>query len=444
MFQTLYSSLVITTISICYFAFNGITGTVHLSLIGFNSLISSYAIFGKEERPLTLHKMVNLFILIFFVIANSTQYITHINVLTFACSFTRQNYIEFQFVVALILVLFNITYLLFLHGFSSKRKLYRGTERVLTNKRTLLVLSYMGLFLVLVQFRHNPILLFFRGTDDSFIKIVNQPTQESSQQLIFAQFIRPVPICCLIIGYITNCSKQTKVLLWISALLALFPTALARNQAAMYWLPMFVLILRNKLRHNIAMWTMIGAIFVLFPFFGLFRRWNGNLNFAWSLEFLNKIDFDASQIFMAVIKRNVQTAWEQVLGPLFFYIPRSIWPDKPVGSGHELVTQFRGYFTNVSMPYFGEGYVNGGWLGVGIFTVFLAWFCSKLDNVYWRSWRMSKSLNQGIYLFLLGAFIFIMRGDLLSSTAYTVGTIVAYVFCALLATNYKVGKIRLR
>ena len=94
------------------------------------------------------------------------------------------------------------------------------------------------------------------------------------------------------------------------------------------------------------------------------------------------------------------------------------------------------------MPFFAEGYINFGWFGIIGFTVCIALLTSKIDQSFWNAKRRkSKSYKLGYYLFLLGAIIFIMRGDLLSSTAYFVGTMGGYFITF---TLVKIPQIRKR
>lgn len=439
MIRTLYSAIFVTIATITYFFFNGINDRSLIGLIALNSFISLFMIFRIEEKPFTTNKIVNLFIYIFFIVANSSQYATRTNVLTFNHQFFINDFIVFQLIVLMILSCYNFVY--FILTTQRETAPVHSTIQLRVKPKLIVYLSGAALCLVILHYASNPSLLFVRGLQESLNNSTEFETQSSG--LIFRQFIRPIPICCLVIGLIAKCPRTVMRYLWIFALLALFPSALARNQAAMYWLPILILTMGKKLRRNVAMWLMMFALFVLFPFFNLFRRFSGNLDFEWSMDFFNEIDFDASQIFMAVIDQDFQTNWEQILGPLFFYVPRSMWPDKPVGSGHEFVTQNHGWFSNVSMPFFGEGYVNGGWIGLIIFTVILALLCARLDRIYWRKWFRANSFNQGYYLFFLGALIFIMRGDLMSSTAYTMGIIACYSVCLFITTNTKFFKLKL-
>jgi len=81
------------------------------------------------------------------------------------------------------------------------------------------------------------------------------------------------------------------------------------------------------------------------------------------------------------------TYGRQLVGALLFFVPRSIWPNKPVGSGHfvaenMLMTRYSFWFTNISMPFPGEGYINFGILGIILFAFILALVSKITDNWY--------------------------------------------------------------
>lgn len=62
------------------------------------------------------------------------------------------------------------------------------------------------------------------------------------------------------------------------------------------------------------------------------------------------------------IAENGTTNGRQLLGCFLFFIPRTIWKTKPIGSG-ALVAEIIGQeHTNISMPFIGEGLINFGFL----------------------------------------------------------------------------------
>ncbi|MDD6880997.1 MAG: hypothetical protein PUE18_05430, partial [Firmicutes bacterium] len=85
-------------------------------------------------------------------------------------------------------------------------------------------------------------------------------------------------------------------------------------------------------------------------------------------------------------------------------------------------------FSNISCCYLAEGYINAGFIGLLLFVLSLAFISAVIDHLYWDVYKTSNKGFFGIiYFMLLGLFFFMMRGDLLSSFAYTVG----FVFSAL-------------
>lgn len=401
--------------------------------------------FSKEDKPFTLQKLVNLFCYIFFIIANGVQFARKKIVLTFSYNLTSHDFVQFQCILLLIIVIFNLTYSLLLPFYNQKALKRPLLSDAKVDYSKLLWLAFIATIIVLIKYRSNLSLLIFRDTVEAYTHRVRAVGQvDNSGNLLFGKVIKPIPFACLLIALITKAPKNIRYTLLILTLITNGPTAMSRNAAAMIWLPILILMFGKKLRHNIFMWFMIVALFVLFPFFNLFRRWSGDLSFEWSMDFFNDINFDASQLFMATIKDDLVTWGSQLLGVLLFWVPRKFWPGKPEGSGHLIVQNHHGYFDCVSMPYFAEGYINWGFLGLLLFVLFLSWLSARLDAMYWTNWRKSTNLRTGYYLILLGALIFIMRGDMLSSVSYTVGIMISYSLCMFLSTSFHFTRLRIK
>jgi hypothetical protein len=124
---------------------------------------------------------------------------------------------------------------------------------------------------------------------------------------------------------------------------------------------------------------------------------------------------------------------------LFFWIPRSFWPTKPIGSGAFLAEEQGFFFTNVSCNYFAEGYINFGIIGIFIFIIVLSFVTAKLDKMYWTICVNSRNnYFNVIYCVLLGMIFFMLRGDLMSSFAYSIG----FLFSIWLV--YKVASFKIK
>lgn len=429
----------LSLINSAYFILIGITDTTYLLFSFLNMSITFGVIFSNERQPFTLTKMVNLFVYIFFILANAVQFSNNTNVLSFHLRFSDSDFSNFQILTFAILVLYNTTY-----HYIYKKKISKGfgkiynrnsfthNDKIKTNYNKLIVISIISSVFVWAYNGFNPMNMLFRGYASNYI---SEQVSDGTMNLIVQQFIRPIPFASFLICMLGDAPKKARIFIFILMLVTVFPTGIARNAAAMYWIPVIILLFSRYLRHNLFMWLMMIAIFIIFPFINVFRNRKFNLDLSLSMELFDNMNFDASQIFMATIKTDFVTYGYQILGSLFFYIPRSLWPSKPIGSGHALVTLHDGWWPNVSMPFFSEGFVNFGWIGIFLFTIALAYICGKLDKIYWSQWFFDHDFKTGYYLILLGASFFLLRGDLLSSTAYTVGIMLSYTFVLVYSTK---------
>ena len=117
---------------------------------------------------------------------------------------------------------------------------------------------------------------------------------------------------------------------------------------------------------------------------------------------------------------------KQLLGPLLFWIPRTFWKGKPVGSGGVVASYFSYPQTNLSCPLPFEGYINFGVIGLILFAVLTGVLFSSLDEYHWKeSTAASTNIISAYYPFLLGFSFFAMRGDLMSGFSYAIMFIAA-------------------
>ncbi|MBC7632273.1 O-antigen polymerase [Aeromicrobium sp.] len=105
----------------------------------------------------------------------------------------------------------------------------------------------------------------------------------------------------------------------------------------------------------------------------------------------------------------------QLLGSLLFWVPRSIWPGKPVDTGI-LLAQYRGYFfDNLSAPLWAEAIVNGGVIGLIVafllLGIALRWMDTRLIPAFAKggTWAIVGSIFP-VYMTIL------LRGSLLQAT----------------------------
>ncbi|NQV78060.1 MAG: oligosaccharide repeat unit polymerase [Lutibacter sp.] len=251
------------------------------------------------------------------------------------------------------------------------------------------------------------------------------------------------------------CTKRNKFTLPFIILTYLFfyynnPIASSRFYAFMVYLLIIILFLRGlskvKFFFNfIFLFGVIGSFYqnVIRAAFTPVSGANENSNF-FDLNYFFQGHFDSYENLsntITFVQKNGILWGNQLLGVILFWFPRSIWTEKPEGSGTFLGRTFYSFDTtnqnlNISAPLVMEEYLNFGLFGVILFTYALGYFTAKLDSKYtlinffnlkYENGRIEDLFFNYIFYFsFLGIFLFILRGDLLSSFSYTVGIYISY------------------
>lgn len=217
-------------------------------------------------------------------------------------------------------------------------------------------------------------------------------------------------------------SIVTKSILLLLMILSVFPTGVSRYTVAFAYTPLLLVFVPAMRRTSYFGATLLFSVIFVFPLLNQFRYFSGldSLTLLPSMEFFHAAHFDAYENLASAIESNFVSYGYQLLGAVLFFVPRTIWPGKPVGSGYEMAEHLGYNFNNISMPLLGEGYVNFGFIGVLLFVALLGCLMAKLDNVF--ASRMNSEgrvdYKMTIYYFLVGALFFLLRGDLMSSFAY--------------------------
>lgn len=200
----------------------------------------------------------------------------------------------------------------------------------------------------------------------------------------------------------------------------------------------FLMIMTKRLKKGMNFMLLI--IFLdLFaaPFFNLFRAgFSGdgevlvNAVSDFKKNFLMS-DYDAYSMFLfsiKYVKTSGVTFGKQLLSVFLFFIPRSIWPDKPEGTGATVMDSIKSAnVSNISCPIFGEAYVNFGIIGIILFSILVSWIMIKLDCAYWNSGNIGNSMIKNVYPFLVLFILIVFRGDLLNAYSWLIGYIVVLV-----------------
>ena len=137
--------------------------------------------------------------------------------------------------------------------------------------------------------------------------------------------------------------------------------------------------------------------------------------------------FDAFQMFLRALELGSVSYGYGFIGVLLFFIPRSIWPSKPLTSGIEISQLANLRLENVSMPIIGELYLNFWYFGIIFGAPLLAMFFKQIDWYYLKYKNSHLSLGHLVYFQLVGLVIYNLRGGLLSSFAFTVSILTTWL-----------------
>jgi len=267
--------------------------------------------------------------------------------------------------------------------------------------------------------------LFARGSEKLF-------SDNSSLNQIIYNVGKSLPIVLLVASYYQKQVKQNKktwsFMILISAVLVLllnFPTAVSRFWMATVYIGIILTFFKFKSK-NLFTYLLICGLLILFPILGSTRHasnLNDWINIMLTNGYTNNIltgDYDAFSMINHTI-RYIDiygvTYGHQLLGALLFFIPRTFWESKPIGSGPTVSEGLGLSFDNISNPLISEGLINFGLPGLFIFAFLFSFATKKLDLHFWSN---GNSIFKILYPFYIGLFFFMMRGDLLSTFSLTV------------------------
>lgn len=313
-------------------------------------------------------------------------------------------------------------------GESSDREL--GGFRVLTA----VLISLVCFFVVFSANNYNLIGLVLRGGD-----LVSRVERDSlAVFLVREKFLRFLPFALFLMAlYFVKRHYLLKLFLGFLAILLAFPTAIPRLAVPALYVPLVLYFFPTLVRGSRLVGVLIFGLLFVFPFLDQFRNFRAGdpVVFFVDSRFLVSGHFDAFQNFVRLIESGWVSGGEQLLGVVFFFFPRSLWADKPVGTGAELASRLGFDFGNVSATWYAEGWANYGFFGAAMFAVVLGALMALLDKKIWVQrcdgfWRV-------FYPVMLGYLFFLLRGDLLSAFAYLIGLFVAFAFAYALLVGWR-------
>ncbi len=145
------------------------------------------------------------------------------------------------------------------------------------------------------------------------------------------------------------------------------------------------------------------------------------------------LNFDAFQMMFYTTVYTEKMGYSmgnQLLLPAFFWVPRSFWPSKPIGSPDIVAAHADFGSLNVSSPLWAEGYINFGIIGVFLF-LFVFGKAARLGDNSLANLSVKKPFPAIISSFFAANTFILLRGDLTSGTMY-LQMIAVFVFVFLI------------
>ncbi len=187
---------------------------------------------------------------------------------------------------------------------------------------------------------------------------------------------------------------------------------------------------QTAVRTRLSMIAMVLGLFFVFPIADAFRRQEVSISRSGFFEeYLGNPDYDAVwQVANALSYwgSGLGEVGRQALGLVLFWVPRSIWVDKPTDTGI-LLANFKGYdFTNLSAPLWAEAVANGGLVALVLVFLVAGYAVQRMDRLVLRGLSTS-----GIWLVVGAIFpaysLILLRGSLLQATGALVVMIASLV-----------------
>lgn len=398
------------------------------------AFFSSVIIFLHPSGVATLLKLFFLFIYIFFGVVPVAELDSG------RVYWGGEQFESGQYLLAAVLIIILNGVVYFSYVIANK-KTFRRPKNIFSMHKISLSYSRMVLIIgisillfwfVLNQNNFNIYSFLFRGGE-----LVDRTSfQGSHLNLIYSSVVKFLPMAiALIVIFKVRGSLFLKALLLSIGVVCVFPTSIARLRVPTYYFPIMFVMLPFLLKKNNLVIVISVSLLTIFPFLDNFRRFSDEtaLSFSIDYSFLLAGHFDAFQNFVRIVHIDFISYGNQLLGAILFWIPRSLWTQKPIGTGHQLAEEAGYEFSNISATWYAEGWANFGFPGAFLFAMLIGFFMGKFDKYFWEG--RFNDFYKIVYLVFLGYIFFLLRGDLLSGFAYLIGTIVALALSYFLVTR---------
>lgn len=224
----------------------------------------------------------------------------------------------------------------------------------------------------------------------------------------------------------------------ISSLLLLIsanPLNMARFVLIASWFPVIMALFGSRVKYIHVYLSLFLGLVVAMPLMSISTRGGiegvkqfGGTSYAKDVFLLKDIDvFDTLVYSVKMMENRDYYLGKNSLAIVLFFVPRSIWPDKPIVggliAGNEIYRWYGAGTPNLSYCIAGDFYMDFGYLGVvvGSLVIAFAFYFTSRSDVRYDGVRLSE-------LVVAGSIPILVRGP--------VGAVVGYFVCLILAIYF--------
>ncbi len=378
-----------------------------------------------DQYNFSLNKTFWLFNLIFFGFTPLVQYLANASLWGYVLN-------DSDYLKTNLLIVFSQAVYLLIRYFCRRRcdvlfSIRRGISKEGV-EHPLLENSTKNLALTFVAFGSFFILGMLVGFGNLFVRSTNSIAAFSDGFMndIVSILLRAAPVYCFVFAY--KNSKRINiwcVLIFLAVIACNWPMSTTRYLIGAIYIGFLLLIFQKLDNKRLYDLFLIGLLCVLFPLFQSYKNDGASIfNVQYDLfKAFNNVDFDAYSILARAIhyvEAQGSVHGGQIIGTLFFFVPRKIWPGKPEASGQFLASYAGQSFGNISCPFVAEALLNFGIFGVVLFLGALSYVTNKVDYKYWNGVYEDRQNNfRLMYPFVMGLYVYILRGALHVTAIYT-------------------------
>jgi hypothetical protein len=237
--------------------------------------------------------------------------------------------------------------------------------------------------------------------------------------------------------------KAMTIIILATTLILNNPISTARFKVGTILLSILFVLPWRRWSAGVAISGTVFGLLLVFPFADLFRSTlDTNLSSRLSQtsaisELTENGDYDAFQMITNAVMVFEQSGTDfqlgsQISGALLFWVPRSIWQNKPIATGEWLAEQ-QGYgYTNLSAPLWAEFFIDGGWFLLMVGFVVYGYFVRVVDRWHAVSHNSGQARVVSILVPIYAGYqFFLLRGALMPALAYLAPIVLVALVCGL-------------